>query len=120
MESRRVVVTGLGTVNPIGGDVVIVPACVDKGRVLERLPRVAAQLQQIDQVVLPGRIPIRTMHPLGAGFYAMFSRPRHGRPPPVPYRFGDDAPLEIFDIHRIQGRPGAAGRISPLRVPSER
>jgi hypothetical protein len=97
---------------PRVGDYLVVPAYVDKGKVLERVPRVAAAMRQVEQVVYPGTIGIRTMHPTGAGFYAMFSRPRHGKPPPVPYRLTRDVPLEIFDIHRLE-RAGSAASEKP-------
>jgi hypothetical protein len=87
---------------PENGDFLIVPTYVDKGLVLERSPRVAVSLQRVDAIIYPGRIPIRTMHPSGAGFYALFSKPRPGRPPRVPYRFEAAAPLEIFEVHEVR------------------
>jgi len=74
---------------------------VDKGKVLERLPRLAESLRKIDQVVYPGRIPIRTMHPSGAGFYALFTRRGPDRPSRVPYRIEWSAPLERFEIYEV-------------------
>jgi hypothetical protein len=99
---------------PSPGDFVVVPEYVDKGRVLERVPRIAARLEQVDQVVYSGRIPIRTMHPMGAGFYALFSgSPRSDRPP-VPYRFGGSAPLEIFDLYRLEkSAPPTRKKVTP-------
>jgi hypothetical protein len=84
------------------GDFLIAPAYVDKGHVLSRLPEVAESLRKLDQVVYPGRIPIRTVHPSGAGFYAMFSRRGGGRRPRVPYRFERLAPLEYFELYEVR------------------
>jgi len=87
---------------PERGDFLIVPRFVEKGWVLERLPKLAARLEQVDQVVYAGKTPIRTMHPMGAGFYAVISKPRRGRMPSVPYRFGGAPPLEVFEIYRVR------------------
>jgi hypothetical protein len=84
------------------GDYVIAPAYADKGHVLSRLPSIAERLRKLDQVVYPGRIPIRTMHPSGAGFYAMFSRRGPDRRPRVPYRFEGLAPLEYFELYEVR------------------
>jgi len=87
---------------PEEGDYLVVPAYVDKGRVLERLPRLAESLRKIDQVVYPGRIPIRTVDPAGAGFYALFTRRGPDRPSRVPYRIECSAPIEYFEIYEVR------------------
>jgi hypothetical protein len=87
---------------PADGDVVIVPRYVDKGHVLERLPAVAASLHQLDEIAYPDLDPIRTVHPSGAGFYALFTRRGPGRASRVPYRYEPRAPLEIFDVYAVR------------------
>ena len=86
---------------PEDGDYLIVPAYVDKGKVLERLPRLAESLRKIDQVVYPGRIPIRTVHPSGAGFYALFTKRGPDRRSRVPYRIDWSTPLEYFELYEV-------------------
>jgi hypothetical protein len=83
--------------HPEPGDILIEPAYVDKGVVLARVPNLAARLHKLDQVVYSESIPIRTLHPSGAHFYALFTK--QGR---VPYRFLPEAPLEIFDIYEVR------------------
>jgi hypothetical protein len=87
---------------PQEGDLLISPVYVDKGHALRRLPKVEASLAKLDQVVYPGRIPFRTMHPSGAGFYALFTRRGPDRESRVPYRFETVAPLEIFEVFRVR------------------
>jgi hypothetical protein len=87
---------------PEDGDYLVVPAYADKGKVLERLPRLAESLRKIDQVIYPGRIPIRTMHPSGAGFYALFTKRGPDRASRVPYRFECSTPIEYFEIYEVR------------------
>jgi len=86
---------------PQAGELLVIPAYVDKGRVLALAPRLAQSLRKVEEVVIPGSLPLRTVHPAGAGFYAQFSRSRSGRPPSVPYRLLPGAPLEIFEVYRV-------------------
>jgi hypothetical protein len=83
--------------HPEAGDYLIEPAYVDKGRVLERVPGLKERLHKIDEVVYSTRWPLRTVHPSGAHFYALFSR--RGR---VPYRFETQAPLEVFELYEVR------------------
>lgn len=92
----------LGGPMPARGDALIVPRYVDKGRVLPRLPALRARLAQVDEIAVPSAIPLRTVHPAGAGFYALFTRRGPDRPSRVPYRFERDAPLEIFEIWEVR------------------
>ncbi len=82
---------------PEPGDLLIEPAYVDKGQVLSRLPKLTARLRKLDQVVYSEPIPIRTLHPNGAHFYALFTKQAR-----VPYRFEANTPLEIFNIHEVR------------------
>jgi hypothetical protein len=82
---------------PEPGDLLIEPAYVDKGQVLSRLPKLTARLHKLEQIVYSEPIPIRTLHPNGAHFYALFTKQAR-----VPYRFESDAPLEIFEIHEVR------------------
>ena len=65
------------------------------------------RLREVDRVVYPAALPVRTQgirH--GAGFYALAARP-----PNVPYRFFESAPLESFRIFEVIARqPGARSR----------
>jgi hypothetical protein len=82
---------------PEPGDLLIEPAYVDKGSVLARLPKLTARLHKLEQVVYSESIPIRTLHPAGAHFYALFTKQAR-----VPYRFQSEAPLEIFEIYEVR------------------
>jgi len=81
--------------HPEAGDYLIEPAYVDKGRV--RVPGLQERLHKLDEVVYSTRWPLRTVHPSGAHFYALFSR--RGR---VPYRFETQAPLEVFELYEVR------------------
>jgi hypothetical protein len=87
---------------PEPGDAVIVPRYVDQGRVLERLPKLTDRLHPIDEVIVRESIPLRTVHPAGAGFYALFTRRGPDRPSRVPYRFETQTPLEIFTLYEFR------------------
>jgi hypothetical protein len=45
------------------------------------------------------RIPLRAMHPAGAGFYAMYSWRGEHVLPSLPYRWLPDYPIESFQVH---------------------
>jgi len=87
---------------PAAGDALVVPRYVDKGRVLPRLPALQERLQQIDEVTIGSAIPLRTVHPAGAGFYALFTGRGPDGPSRVPYRYLPGAPLEVFEIWRVR------------------
>jgi len=82
---------------PESGDFLIEPSYVDKGRVLTRMPQLKARLHKLDQIVYSESIPIRTLHPSGAHFYALFTKQAR-----VPYRYEPNAPLEIFELYEVR------------------
>jgi len=82
---------------PEAGDILIEPVYVDKGSVLARVPQLTSRLHKLDQVVYSEPLPVRTLHPTGAHFYALFTK--QGR---VPYRFQSGVPLEVFEIYEVR------------------
>lgn len=57
----------------------------------------APEFEKIDSAVFQPTLPIRAMHPAGAGFYVMYSRRSSGLPPSIPYRFMPNYPVEVFE-----------------------
>jgi hypothetical protein len=93
---------GLRALHPDGpyprrGDYVVQPVNYYNGA-LPTPRRGVPRLDKVDVLSFPRRIPIRAMHPAGAGFYAMYSR-RPQNLPGLPYRLLPDYPLESFDIY---------------------
>jgi hypothetical protein len=92
---------GLKELHPRGpypqpGDLVVQPQNYYNGR-LPAGPG-APEFTKITSTVYESTLPIRAMHPVGAGFYAMYSIRKPGLLPSVPYRFTADYPVEVFDI----------------------
>lgn len=86
---------------PIPGDHVFQPVNYYNGA----LPREGSEkwgrpplFQKLEEVSFAAHLPVRAMHPSGAGFYAMYSR-RENSLPSLPYRFTPLYPLEIFQIY---------------------
>jgi hypothetical protein len=59
----------------------------------------APDFEKIDSAVFLPTLPIRAMHPAGAGFYVMYSRRSAGLPPSVPYRITPNYPVEVFETY---------------------
>ena len=91
---------------PGEGDLVVQPKHVSRPRDADSHPALAGRLRKIDEVVYPGRVPFRTIHPDAANFYAVLSRRGPGRLPYLPYRWLPAEPVERFEIFEV-GPPEA-------------
>jgi hypothetical protein len=83
---------------PEPGDLLVWPRHVDVGvPVHERRDAIVGRLVPVEEILVPGRVPLRTMSPYGAGFHMLQAR-RPGALPSLPYRWLPEAPLERVEI----------------------
>jgi hypothetical protein len=59
----------------------------------------APAFTKLETSVFEPTLPIRAMHPAGAGFYAMYSIRKPGLLPSVPYRITPNYPVEVFETY---------------------